>query len=132
VAILTTVGQGPHAIPVSAVIRAGSDRVLVGLAEGRGSLARLRAEPRVTLSLVAEGIAVSAAGRARVIDEALVDGVVAVEIVVDAVRDHSRPTFELQEGVRWRWTDPAAAARDEAVRDALARLAGQGAGDDAG
>ena len=132
VAILATVGQGPHAIPVSAVVRAGPDRVLIGLAAGRGSLARLRVEPRVTLSLVAEGIAVSAAGRARVIDEALVDGVVAVEIEVESLSDHLRPTFELEEGARWRWTDAAAAVRDQEVRSALARLARRGADTDAG
>ncbi len=132
VAILSTLGDGPQAIPVSAVVRAGPDRVLVGLAAGRGSLARLRVEPRVTLTLVAAGIAISASGRAGVIEENLVDGVVAVEVEVDSISDHSRPTFELQEGVRWRWTEDAAAARDEQVREALGRLGRRRAGADPG
>jgi hypothetical protein len=124
VLILSTAGDGPHAIPVSAAIRAGPRRALIGLARGRGSLARLRADPNVSLTVVAEGISVTAYGRAVVVDEGLVEGVVAVALEVERVVDHDRPTFEIQEGVRWRWTDPEAAARDEAVRAALRRLAG--------
>jgi hypothetical protein len=52
----------------------------------------------------------------------LVDRVVAVEIQVDRVQDHGRDAFVIEAGVRWRWTDPAAASRDTAVRDALERL----------
>src|ERR1700733_6097717 len=95
VTILATAGDTPQAIPVSAALRAGPRRALIGLAATRGSLARLRADPRGALTIVGEGVAVTAHGRARVLDdEPLVPGVIAVEIDVDRVQDHDRPTFE--------------------------------------
>jgi hypothetical protein len=123
VTILATAGDGPHAIPVSAAIRAGPLHALIGLAASRGSLARLRADPRVSLAIIAEDVAVTAYGRARVLDQAPADGVVAVEIEVCDVQDHDRPTFAIEAGVRWRWTDPEAERRDAEVRAGLARLA---------
>ncbi|HSC03991.1 MAG TPA: pyridoxamine 5'-phosphate oxidase family protein [Solirubrobacteraceae bacterium] len=123
VTILATVGEAPHAIPVSAAIRAGARHALIGLAAGRGSVARLRADPRVSLAIIAEDVAVTAYGRARVLDDALAEGVVAVEIEVHDVQDHDRPTFAIETGVRWRWTDPEAQRRDAEVHAALARLA---------
>jgi hypothetical protein len=122
VTILATAGEVPHAIPVSAAVRAGPRHVVLGLAASRRSLARLRADPRVSLAILAGDVAVTAHGRARVVDEALVEGVVAVEIEVDAVQDHGRPTFSIESGVRWRWTDPEAQRRDAEVRAALVRL----------
>jgi hypothetical protein len=130
VAILATAGSPPHAIPVSAVVRAGPRRALIGLAASRDSLARLRADPLVSLAIVCADVAVTAYGRARVLDDApLAEGVVAVEIEVDRVQDHNRPTFAIEGGVRWRWTDPNAARRDADVRAALARLAARPASD---
>jgi hypothetical protein len=123
VTILATAGDAPHAIPVSAAVRVGPRHVVLGLAANRQSLARLRADPRVALAILANDVAVTAHGRARVLDEVLVDGVVAVEIEVDAVQDHDRPTFSIVSGVRWRWTDPEAQRRDAEVRAALLRLA---------
>ncbi|HET6867405.1 MAG TPA: pyridoxamine 5'-phosphate oxidase family protein [Solirubrobacteraceae bacterium] len=123
VTILATVGDKPHAIPVSAAIRAGPRHALLGLATGRGSLARLRADPRVSLVIVASDVAVTAHGRARVLDDALAEGVVAVELEVHEVQDHDRPTFAIEAGVRWRWTDAEAERRDAEVHAALARLA---------
>jgi hypothetical protein len=123
VTILATAGEAPHAIPVSAAIRAGPRHVLVALAGSRRSLARLRADERVSLAILAGDVAVTAHGRARVIEERLVEGVVAVEIEVDAVQDHDRPTFAIESGVRWRWTDAEAERRDGEVHAALARLA---------
>jgi Pyridoxamine 5'-phosphate oxidase len=123
VTILATAGETPHAIPVSAAIRAGPRHVLIGLAAGRGSLARLRADPRVALAIIAEDLAVTARGRARVLDDALIEGVVAVEIEIQDIQDHDRPTFAIDAGVRWRWTDPEAQRRDAAVHTALAQLA---------
>ncbi len=123
VTILATAGDAPHAIPVSAAVRAGPRHALLGLAGSRGSLARLRADPRVSLAIIAADLAVTAYGRARVLDEALVEGVVAVEIEVHEVRDHDRPTFAIEAGVRWRWTDPEAQQRDAEVHAALARVA---------
>jgi hypothetical protein len=124
VTILATAGEAPHAIPVSAAVRAGPRRALIGLAASRGSLARLRADPRVSLAIVCEATAVTAYGRARVLEEHLVEGVVAVEIEVERVQDHRRPTFAIESAVRWRWTDLEAEQRDAAVRAALLRLAG--------
>jgi hypothetical protein len=123
VTILATAGESPHAIPVSAAIRAGRRHVLLGLAASRRSLARLRADGRVSLAIVTGEVAVTAHGRARVVEEELVEGVVAVEIEVDAVQDHDRPTLTVESGIRWRWTDPAAERRDAEVHAALARLA---------
>ena len=127
VTILATAGNPPHAIPVSAAVRAGPRRALIGLAASRDSLSRLRADPRVSLAIVCEGVAVTAYGRARVLDDAPVaEGVVAVEIDIERVQDHDRPTFAIEAGVRWRWTDPDAERRDAEVRAALARLAASG------
>jgi hypothetical protein len=124
VTILTTGGEEPHAIPVSAALRAGPRRALVALGAGRESLARLRADPRVALTILCGGdVALTAHGRATVVDEALVAGVAAVEIQVERVQDHNRPTFVIEGGVSWRWIDPAADARDSEVRTALERLA---------
>ncbi len=120
-----TAGEPPHAIPVSAAVRAGPRRVVIGLAASRGSLARLRADPCVSLAIVSENVAVTAYGRARELEgEPVAEGVVAIEIVVERVQDHDRPTFAIESGVRWRWTDPEAERRDAEVRAALARLAG--------
>ncbi len=124
VAILATGGESPHAIPLSTALRAGPRRVLIALAASRGSLGRLRADPRVALVLLSEGdIALTAHGTARVIEAALLEGVAAVEIDVERVQDHRRPSFVIEAGVRWRWVDPDAEARDDAVRAALERLA---------
>jgi hypothetical protein len=124
VAILATAGEGPHAIPVSAVVRAGEREILIGLASRRGSLERLRAQPRVAVALIARDLAITAHGTAEVLDAELSDGVVAVAITVETLSDHLRPTFAIEAGVRWGWTDAEAQARDASVRTALARLAG--------
>jgi Pyridoxamine 5'-phosphate oxidase len=123
VTILATAGERPHAIPVSAAIRAGPRHALIGLAETRRSLARLRADPHVSLAIISSDLAVTAHGRARLLDDPVLDGVVAVEIEVYEVQDHDRPTFAIEAGVRWRWTDSDAERRDSEVRAALARLA---------
>jgi hypothetical protein len=125
VTILATAGEAPHAIPVSAAIRAGPRHALIALAGGRGSLERLRADPRVALTIIAHDVAVTAHGRARALEEPLVEGVVAIEIEVDDVQDHDRPTFAVESGVQWRWTDPEAERRDADVHAALASLARQ-------
>jgi hypothetical protein len=128
VTVLVTAGETPHAIPVSAAVRAGPRRAVLGLAASRGSLERLRANAGVALLIICEGTAITAHGQARVVDEELIDGVVAVSIEVERVQDHNRPTFELLAGVAWRWTDADAASRDREVRSALRTLAGRGAG----
>jgi Pyridoxamine 5'-phosphate oxidase len=123
VLILVTAGGYPHAIPVSAAVRAGDRRVLLGLARGRDSLARLRRDPRAALAIAAAGdVAVTAYGTARILEAELVAGVAAVEIIVEEIQDHGRPTFVIESGVGWRWTDPEAEGRDADVRRALWRL----------
>jgi hypothetical protein len=120
--MLVTIGEGPHAIPVSAAVRAGPQRALLGLAVSRGSLKRLRENDRVALLIMCEGTAITAYGQARVVEEELIDGVAAVAIEIDRVQDHNRPTFQIRDGVSWHWTDAEAGARDQQVRSALRRL----------
>jgi hypothetical protein len=121
VAIFTTTGaDGLHAIPVSTARRAGPDTVLLALGPSRGSLARLREDPRCALAVMAGGTAVTLRGRATIAGEAA--GTVAVRIDVEAVDDHAQPTFAIHEGVRWEWTDADAGSRDEQVRAELERL----------
>ena len=124
VGILVTAGERPHAIPVSALVRAADDRILVGLARSRESLRRLRADPKVTVALCAGDLALSADGIATVLDAELTDKVVAVQVTVERVHDHRRPTFAIHAGVAWEWTDADASAADAEVRAALDRLVG--------
>ena len=126
VAILSTGAGAPHAIPVSTGVRAGDARVLLALARRRESLSRLREDPRCALTVLAAGnVAVTAHGRATVVEEpmAISDRIAAVQVDVEAVQDHGQPRFEIQDGVRWRWTDAEAEARDAEVREALRGLA---------
>jgi hypothetical protein len=120
---LVTAGREPHAIPVSAAVRAGAMRLLLGLARTRQSLARVRSDPNVAVSVMAAGdVAITAYGRATVREEEVVEGVAAVEVEVESVQDHNRSTFVIESGVGWRWSDPEAEARDAEVRAALGEL----------
>jgi hypothetical protein len=119
VAILCT--AGPHAIPVSTALREGPDTALLALGPSRGSLARLREDPRCALVVIAEGLAFTLRGRATEIGEAA--GTVAVRLDVEHVDDHQQPTFAIAAAVSWRWTDAEAEQRDAAVREALRRFA---------
>jgi hypothetical protein len=124
VAVLSTGGGAPHAIPVSAAVRAGPRRALIALALGRESLARLRREPRCALTILAAGdVACTAHARARIVDEEAVEGVAVVALDVDAIQDHMQPRFGIDAGVAWHWTDDSSRERDAAVRSALRRLA---------
>jgi hypothetical protein len=126
VCVLATSGAaGPHAIPVSTALRAADDRILLALARSRGSLERLRADPRVALTVMAApDLAFTAHGAARVVADPLpgAEAVTGVEILVDALQRHERPTFAIDAGVAWRWTDADAHARDGVVRAALLAL----------
>jgi hypothetical protein len=127
VAVLSTVGRPPHAIPVSTAVRAGPSRVLLALARTRESLARLRDDPACALTvLAAPDLAFTASGRATVIQDPMeaAEAVVAVAIEVDDIQDHADPRFTIEAGARWRWTDPDAAERDAVIHEALRRLAG--------
>jgi hypothetical protein len=126
VAVLATNGDHPHAIPVSTAVRAGDRRVLLALGRSRRSLARLRADAHVTLTLLCEGdVACTARGHARVVAEELpaAPGVAGVLIEVEHVEEHGTPAFQIDAGVRWHWLDEDAQARDATVRAALEALA---------
>jgi nitroimidazol reductase NimA-like FMN-containing flavoprotein (pyridoxamine 5'-phosphate oxidase superfamily) len=122
VATLSTGGGEPHAIPVSTVVRADDRTVVFVLARRRESLARLRAEPQCALTILAAGVSVTAIGRAVEVDAELPEHVVALRMDVERVQDHAQPTFEILEGVRWRWTDADAERTDAALREALRRV----------
>ena len=102
-------------------MRTGPRTVLLALAERRESLARLREDPRCALTIVVPGATITAHGHATVA-AAIAEGVVAVRIDVEEIQDHDDPRFTIDEGVRWRWTDPEADRRDAELRAALETL----------
>jgi Pyridoxamine 5'-phosphate oxidase len=117
IALLATVGDGPHAIPVSAPLRAGDRRILLSLHSSRGSLSRLRDHPQVALAILTGGnLAFTARGRARIVQQpmAAAPDYAAVEIEVEHIDDHRQPAFLVEAGVDRRWLD-------EAERDGLRR-----------
>ncbi len=126
VAVLATGAGAPHAIPVSALLRAGPARIVLALAPRRESLRRLREDPRVALTVMAAGnVALTAEGGARVIAEPLpgAERVVGVEMLVERVQDHGTRHFAITDGVQWHWAEEEAERRDAQVRAALAALA---------
>jgi hypothetical protein len=124
VAVLATGGPAPHAIPVSTCVRSGPRTIHLALALRRESLARLRRDPRCALTLVAADVAITAHGRAAIVEDPMTvsDRVAAVRLDVERIQDHDQPRFEIEAGVAWRWTDPQAEADDAAIRAALARM----------
>lgn len=125
VVVLSTGGGDAHAIPVSAALRAGPHTILVALARRRESLARLRRDPRVAVTVLARDRAFTAHATATIVEEALAEAenVAAVRLDVQRIQDHMTPAFEIHAPVAWDWVDDDARARDQAVRDGLARLA---------
>jgi Pyridoxamine 5'-phosphate oxidase len=116
IAVLATVDDGPHAIPVSAPVRMGDRRILLSLHSSRESLSRLRRRPEVALAVLTAGnVAFTARGRASVVQEpmAAAPDYAAVAIDVEQIDDHRQPEFLVEAGVDRRWLDVAA-------RDALA------------
>lgn len=110
IAMLATVGDGPHVIPVSAPIRAGDRRILLSLHRTRGSLERLRTHPQVALLiLTGDDTAFTARGRASIVEEPMdcAPDYAAVAIEVDAVDDHRQSAFVVESGVDRRWVDEA-------------------------
>ncbi len=118
VAVLAT--TGPHAIPVSTAVRSGDMTIQLALAHTRDSLARLRDDPRCALTVIAADTAFTAHAHGEVVGGD--DRVAYVRLTVDEVQDHLKPTFAIEDGVRWRWTDDDAEAGDAAVRAALRDL----------
>jgi len=126
VAILSTAGGPPHGIPVSTALRAGPRTVLLALGLRRGSLTRLKADPRCALTVLdGRNVAFTAHATAAVLQEPMeaADRVAAVRLDVLAIQDHGQPRFTIEAGVRWRWTDAQAERDDAAVRAALEALA---------
>jgi hypothetical protein len=126
VAVLSTGAGEPHAIPVSALVRAGPRTVFLALALRRESLARLREDAHCALTLLAAGnVALTAHGQATVMEEpmAVSDRVVALRLDVERIQDHGQPGFQIDAGVRWHWTDAESDRRDAAIRAALEALA---------
>lgn len=110
IGVLVTVDPGPHAIPVSAPIRADDRRVLLSLRRSRGSLARLRRSPQAALLVLAAGnIAFTARGHASIIEEPLrgAPDYAAVAIDVEAIDDHRQAEFVVESGIDRRWLDRA-------------------------
>jgi hypothetical protein len=124
VAVLCTAGGPPHAIPVSAVVKAGPRRVLLALGLKRESLARLRSDPDCALTVIAAGIAFTAHAHASILAAPMeaVDGVAAVALDVDDIQDHMQARFAIDAGVAWHWTQAEARERDAEVRAALLAL----------
>jgi Pyridoxamine 5'-phosphate oxidase len=120
VAVLSTAAGPPHAIPVSTAVRSGDATIHLALALRRESLARLREDSRCALTLLAPGVAVTAHASAAVVEKR--ERVAFVRLDVDSVQDHGQPTFEVEAGVRWRWTDPEAERADAGLRSALRAL----------
>ena len=117
--------DGPHAIPVTTIVRAGDDRVLFSLGRERETLRRLRGEPRVALCVLGEGIAFTAHGYAYELGDEIeaVDTVVAVELRVQDVQDHlADGRTEMLDGARWRWTDESHGEAEDAIVAELKRL----------
>lgn len=108
IAVLATVDPAPHAIPVSAPVRAGDDTVLLSLRRTRDSLARLRTRPQVALLVLAEDdVAFTARGTAQVIDEPMTcaPDYAVVEITVTDVDDHRQAAFTVTGGIDRSWID---------------------------
>jgi Pyridoxamine 5'-phosphate oxidase len=125
VAVLSTGGGRPHAIPVSTAVRTGPRTVVLALARRRESLARLREDPHCALTIIAgENIAFTASGRAAIVEDpmSVADNVAAIRIDVEAIQDHGQDSFEIDAGVRWHWTDAQAEQRDAEIRAALSRI----------
>jgi len=120
VAVLSTAAGPPHAIPVSTAVRSGDATIHLALALRRESLARLREDRRCALTVLAAGVAVTAHATAAVVEEG--ERVALVRLDVDSVQDHGQPTFEVEAGVRWHWTDPEAERADAELRSALRAL----------
>jgi hypothetical protein len=116
---------GPHAIAISTAVRAGDDRLLFALGQRRKTLARLRADPRAALCVLAEGLAITAYGTVAVVrDELERMPVTALELRVERVQDHlADGRTEMLTAAGWRWRAERDAEGDGLVRAELRALA---------
>jgi len=92
VAVLSSVDEGVHAIPVGAPVRAGDRRILLSLHDSRDTVVRIRRWPEVAVTFLADNVAFTARGRAAVVEEptAVDRGTATVMIEVTEVDDHRR------------------------------------------
>jgi oxalate decarboxylase len=130
IAVLGTMAETPHAIPVTAPVRAGDRRVMLSLKRDRASLTRLRERPQVALSLLAEGDeAFTARGRARIVEEPMAGApeFAAVAIDVEHIDDHRQPAEIVESGVRVKWADENG---QRALRERVDALRELGDGED--
>jgi oxalate decarboxylase len=126
VGVLTTVGEAPQAIPVTAPVRAGDRRILLSLYRHHVSLDRLRERPQVAFTVLAEkDEAFTARGRACVVEDPMAHApeFAAVMIDVDRLDDHRQPTERVGSGIGVEWTDPSAEQALIERVDALSELA---------
>ena len=118
---------GPHAIPVSTAVRAGDRRVLLALGGKRETLRRLRQDPAAALCVMAEGLAFTAKGEGRVVQEGVeaAPALMVVELGVTEVVDHlADGRTEMQAPPAWRWLDAKAADSEPRIRAELEALGG--------
>jgi hypothetical protein len=126
IAVLTTLADVPHAIPVTAPVRAGDRRILLSLHRRHESLSRLREQPHVALTVLASGDeAFTARGSARVVEEAMAGApeFAAVAIEVEHVDDHRQPAEVVESGVQVRLNGQSAEQGLSRRVDALVELA---------
>jgi Pyridoxamine 5'-phosphate oxidase len=113
IAVLSTVDEDVHAIPISAPVRAGDRTILLSLHRSRDTLGRIRRWPEVALTFLTDGdLAFTARGRASVVEEPMAVDLeyAAVSIAVDHVDDHRQSAFHVTAGVDREWVDQAAKA----------------------
>jgi hypothetical protein len=116
---------GPHPIPVSTSVRVADDRIRLALGPRRETLDRLRRDPAAALCVLARGLAFTATGKARVIQEGVdpAPSLVVVELAVTEVVDHlADGRTEMLAAPDWRWLDQDAAAGEPQILDALESL----------
>lgn len=116
---------GPHPIPVSTAVRAGDASIRLALGGRRETLERLRRDPAAALCVMAEGLAFTAKGEARVIEEGVdpAPSLVVVELGVTEVVDHlADGRTQMLAAPDWRWLDDDAEAAEPEILDAIEAL----------
>jgi len=121
--------SGPHPIPVTTAVRASDYCVLLALGGRRETLRRVREVPAAALCVLAEGLAFSATGSAKVVREGLeaAPALAVVELDVVEVIDHlADGRTEMLSPAGWRWLDDEAAESEPKILAELERLAADG------
>lgn len=120
---------GPHPIPVSTAIRASDHRVLLTLGGRRETLRRVRESPPASMCVLAAGLAFTATGTAKVVQDGLeaAPGLAVVELDVVELIDHLVDgRTEMLSSAGWRWIDEEAAQSEPRILAELERLAAAG------